>query len=183
MSSTTVHDHVPVFRVVRRGWVDELDTSYSQRPDVDNRWNTPDFPALYCCCSEPVARAIVRDVFRLTGADIADLQEAYRPQLVEIDWNGEVIDVVTLEGVLLAGFSEDYPHGTPHSDTQEKAAQWHAAGGAGVVCRSASLARLGFQAWRGDHAGWSELAIYTQNAKVRPAKRRRRDDLNWLAVR
>jgi RES domain-containing protein len=71
-----VHNHVPLFRVIRRGWADPLDTSYSQRASADNRWNTPDFPALYSSCSERVARAVARDVFRLAAIELADLQGA-----------------------------------------------------------------------------------------------------------
>ena len=73
MSATAVHDHVPVFRVARRDWPDPVDAKFSQLSYVNNRWNTPVFPALYCCCPEVVARAIVRDIFRLTGAGLADL--------------------------------------------------------------------------------------------------------------
>src|SRR5947199_180585 len=124
MSAMVVHDHVPVFRVVRRGWAEALDARFSQRRDVDNRWNTPEFPALYCCCSEAVARAIVRDILRITGADIADLQEPYQPQLVEIGWTGEVADMITGEGIASAGFPADYPAHTEHADTRDTAARW-----------------------------------------------------------
>jgi hypothetical protein len=36
MSVTLVHDHVPIYRVVQRAWVDPLDTEFSQLPRVDN---------------------------------------------------------------------------------------------------------------------------------------------------
>ena len=62
MTATVVHNHVPIFRVVRRGWPDPADAKFSQLSRVDNRWNTPGFPALYCCCSETVARAIMREI-------------------------------------------------------------------------------------------------------------------------
>src|SRR5437667_10107148 len=112
MSTTVAHVHVPIFRVVRRGWADALATSFSQRPGVDNRWNTRDFPALYCCCSEAVVRAIVSGIFRLTAADIDDLNDEYKPQLVEIDWTGVVVDVITAAGIAAAGSAADYPAGT-----------------------------------------------------------------------
>ena len=84
MTITNAHDHLPVCRVVRRGWKDPIDTAFSQRHNVDNRWNTPDFPALYCCCSKTVARAIVKDRFGITGVDITDLQQPWYPQLLSL---------------------------------------------------------------------------------------------------
>lgn len=95
---TVAHKHMPLYRVIRRGWADPLDTSYSQRASADNRWNTPDFPALYSSCSERVARAVARDVFRSAAIELADLQGAMLPELVEIAWAGEVVDVASLEG-------------------------------------------------------------------------------------
>ena len=71
---------------------------FSQLSHVNNRWNTPSFPALYCCCSETVARAIVRDIFRFAGVDLADLQETAQPQLVEIHWASEPIDCTRRAG-------------------------------------------------------------------------------------
>ena len=140
---TVAHNHVFLYRVIRRGWADPLDTSYSQRASADNRWNTPDFPALYCSCSERVARAVARDVFRLAGIELADLQPAMLPQLVEIAWEGGVIDVASPEGVAAAGFPQDYPVGIDKSQTRESARIWHDGGAAGVVARSASLMRMG----------------------------------------
>jgi hypothetical protein len=180
MTATVVHEHVPIFRVVRRGWPDAADTRFSQFSHVNNRWNTPRFPALYCCCSETVARAIVRDIFRFAGVDLADLQETAQPQLVEIHWSGEPIDMVSEAAIAAAGFSRDYPMGSRHSETQRIATKWHEDGAAGVLCRSASLARVGYNDWTGDHALWSELAIYTDNSTIGPSVLKRRDDLSWL---
>lgn len=139
MTATVNHNHLPIYRVVRRGWPDPIDATFSQSPKVDNRWNTVDFPALYCCCSEAVASAIVKDVFRLTGASLTDLLEAAYPQLVEIDWGGEPIDMTAEAIIVSVGFAADYPVGTDHIQTRTLAAQWHAAGASGVLCRSASL--------------------------------------------
>jgi hypothetical protein len=152
----------------------------SQLSHVNNRWNTPSFPALYCCCSEIVARAIVRDIFRYAAVDLADLQETAQPQLVEIQWSGEPIVMVSEAAIAAAGFSLDYPIGSHHTETQGMATKWHRDGAAGVLCRSASLARLGYIDWTGDHARWSELAIYTDNSTMRPSVMKRRDDLTWL---
>ncbi|HZU27245.1 MAG TPA: RES family NAD+ phosphorylase, partial [Bryobacteraceae bacterium] len=140
---TVAHEHTPLYRVVRRQWSDPIDASYSQRDSADNRWNTPDFPALYCCCSETVARAVARDVFRLAAVDIDDLQDAFLPQLCEIIWRGEVVDVASAEGVLAAGLPSEYPIGSDKSETRSLAAVWHAGGFSGIVARSASLMRLG----------------------------------------
>jgi RES domain-containing protein len=181
MNGTLRHDHVPIYRVVRRSWVNPIDTSFSQRPGTNNRWNTTDFPALYCCCSEAVARSIVRDIFRITGSSLADLLETAYPQLVEIQWEGEPVDMTGESAILLAGFSPKYPNGVDHSQTQSVAISWHSARASGVLCRSASMAHLGFTGWSGDHAAWSELAIYTENCPTGPIVLNRRDDLDWLS--
>lgn len=177
---TVAHKHVPLCRVIRRGWADPLDTSYSQRASADNRWNTPDFPALYCGCSERVARAVARDIFRLAGIGLEDLQDAMLPQLVEIAWAGEVVDVASPEGVAAAGFPLDYPVGINKTQTRAAAKIWHGAGAAGVVGRSASLMRLGLRSWDGEHEAWSETAVFVNNSPHHPMVQRRRPDLDWL---
>jgi RES domain-containing protein len=154
----------------------------SQLATADNRWNTPEFPALYCCCSPVVARAIVRDRLRSSGVDLEDLHEEARPQLVEIHWTGRVTDMATEIGIREEGFPRDYPSNIEHSQTQAVATDWHRQGAEGVVCRSASLARLGFREWTGNHQWWSELVIFTQNSVVRPSLLKRRSDLDWLAL-
>lgn len=171
------HRHVPVYRVVRRSWADPLDTSFSQQK-TDNRWNTPDFPALYCCCSEPVARAVTLDVFRMAGVELSDLRAHAQPQLVEVDWHGRVVDMSSPEGIAAAGFPAGYPVGVDKRATREAAAAWHQAALEGVVCRSASLARQGFRTWHGRHEQWSEVAIFDDDATLM----RRRDDLDWLSL-
>lgn len=50
----------------------------------------------------------------------------------------------------------------------------------GVVCRRASLARLGVESGPGPHEAWSELAVYPERAKRPPDLLRRRSDLDWL---
>ena len=161
------HTHEPVLRVVRASWPDPLDVSFSQS-NSENRWNTTDFPALYCCCSEPVAIAVAEDIFRLAGVDISDLQPAYRPQKVEISWSGNVVDVISGEGIQAIGFPSDYPKGVDKSQTRALAAEWFRSENEGVVCRSASLMRKGLMNWNGKHEQWSELAIYSSKSKVAP---------------
>jgi RES domain-containing protein len=178
---TVAHNHVPLYRVIRRAWVDPLDTSYSQRASADNRWNSPDFPALYCSCSERVARAVTRDVFRLAGIELADLQDAMLPQLVEVAWEGEVIDVASPEGVAAAGLPPDYPDGIDKTQTRAAAKIWHGSGAAGIVGRSASLIRLGLRSWDGDHQAWSETTVFVNNSSLRPIVQRRRVDLDWFS--
>jgi len=174
------HQHEPVYRVVRAAWADPLDTSFSrQRPD--NRWNPPgEFGALYVCCSEPVARAVTLDILGFAGLVLDDLLPAVRPQLVEIGWSGPVVDVASAEGVAAAGFPASYPRGIAYGDTQPAAAVWHRAGREGVVCRSASLLRMGVREWSGPHERWSELAIFVANAARKPSLLRRRADLEWF---
>lgn len=173
------HDHVPLHRVVRADWSDPLDASFSQR-SPDRRWNTGNFPALYCCCSAGVARAVTLDLFRVAGVELEDLQPGARPQLAEIDWRGEVVDMLSEDGLNAAGFPQDYPSTADRAATRSAGERWHAAGAEGVCGRSASLARRGFSAWHGDHRRYGELAIYVRNAASEPHLRRRRTDARWL---
>jgi hypothetical protein len=128
----------------------------------------PDFPALYSCCSKRIARAIVKDRFGIAGVELTDLQDTAYPQLVEVHWVGRSVDMITEGPIVTAGFSNGYPQGATHVETRRAAVQWHAEGQTGVVCRSASIAQFGSSKWIGDHADWSELAIYTQNSPLRP---------------
>lgn len=169
----------PLFRVVRAGWPDPLDASFSQMAP-ENRWNSADFPALYCCSSESVARAIALDVLRFAGIDLEDLQPAWRPRLVEIAWTGEAVDVASAKGVSAAGFPPDYPAHVSKEITRRAAAAWHRRGDEGVLCRSASLWRLGFSGWNGPPSNWSEIALFVRNCRVSPALAGSRDDYDWL---
>jgi len=181
MTGVIEHEHAPVYRVVRAGWSDPLDASYSQRRP-ENRWNTAEFPALYCCCSERVARAVTLDVLRLAGIEAGDLRPAWRPQLVEIAWRGAVADMITPEGIRGAGFPAGYPASVSKGATRKAAAKWHAAGINGVVCRSASVFRQGMREWAGTHERWGELAIFARKAAVAPVLMRRREDGDWLRL-
>lgn len=173
------HTHLPVYRVIRRGWTDPLDSSFS-RSQSDNRWNTADFPALYCCCSEPVARAVTLDIFRFAGIELTDLHPQARPQLAEIRWQGRVANMASPEGIQAAGFPANYPAEVSKRQTREYAAAWYQAEMEGVVCRSASLFRQGLRHWVEPHQRWSELAIFPQPSATLPSLIRRRDDLDWL---
>lgn len=174
------HAHQPIYRVIRTSWGDSLDTSFSTTGE-NRRWNTPEFPALYCCCSEAVARAVALDLFRLNSVQVDDLQPGYRPQLAEINWSGErLADVASQDGVEAAGFPPGYPGGIDKAQTREAAKKWHASQIEGVVCRSASLWRTGFAQWEGDHEKWGEVAIFVENAKTIPKLKHRRTALDWL---
>lgn len=180
MTATVLHFHVPLFRVGPRSWTDPIDASFSQRR-ADNRWNTPAFPALYCCCSERVARAVVEDRWRRLAIELTDLTSDAQPQLAEIDWAGTVVDMVSAEGILANGFPRTYPAGVEVADCQRAATVWHEAGHDGVVCRSAALHRLSREArWEGDHPAWGEVAVFLQEANEKPTLRRLREDLDWL---
>ena len=173
------HTHEPLYRVVRAQWPDPLDSSYSQQRS-DNRWNTPAFGALYTCCSEQAARAVALDVLRLHSVMIEDLHPTVRPELAEIAWQGEVVDVASDEGMVGAGVPAIYPEGVSRMETQRAASAWHEEGHEGLVCRSASLARLGFSGWQGSHEPWGEVAIFVRNAHQPPRLNRRRADDRWL---
>ena len=169
----------PLYRVVRAGWADPLDASFSRKAP-DRRWNTAEFAALYCCGSVEVARAITRDLLGISGLEVDDLQPAYRPRLVELAWTGEVVDIATAEGVAAAGFPPEYPDGVGKDATRRAATAWHRQGREGVVCRSASLWRLGLRSWAGSHLAWSELALFVERCRSRPVELGRRDDRGWL---
>jgi hypothetical protein len=175
------HRDRPLYRVVRAGWPDPLDASFSQKAG-DRRWNTVGFPALYCCCSVLVARGIARDLLKLAAIEVEDLQPAFRPRLVEVAWRGAVVDVSTAAGVAAAGLPPGYPAGVTKELTRSLASQWHAAGDEGVACRSASLWRLGFSDWTGPCFRWSELAIFVESCGVRPTWTGHRDDPGWLTA-
>ncbi|HLJ58144.1 MAG TPA: RES family NAD+ phosphorylase [bacterium] len=172
------HTH-NVYRVLARRHTMSEDASYSQTRR-DNRWNTPDFPALYACCSLAVARSVANDLFSRSGVVLEDLQPDALPVLHELGWRGELVDAATPAGLATAGLPSAYPTGVTKADTQRAASTWHAAAFEGVVCRSASLARLGFAQWTQPHEPWGEVAIFTRNAK-RPVRRERTwIDLAWL---
>lgn len=168
-----------LFRVVRQGWANPLDTSFSRRTP-NRRWNDSAMEALYCCGSERVARAVAFDIFRLAGVVSADLQEEYRPQLVEIRWTGDLIDIYSAQGLAEAGFSGRYPQGISKDQTRAAAAVWHSGGSQGVLCRSASLARIGQTEWPEPAAERGEVALWPSNSAKKPRLIRRRRDDGWL---
>ncbi len=176
-----VHRHIPLYRVIRQGWADPLDASFSQQRD-ENRWNTHEFPALYCCCSLRVAAAVADDHFRRASLTLEDLQPAFRPALAEVTWTGKVVDVVSAYGVSAAGFDPEFPAKATTAQTQQAATRWHAADAEGLVCRSASLWRKGFRQWTGTHQPWGEVAVFTTNARRAPQLAARHTDLTWLRL-
>ncbi len=169
-----------LFRVVRRGWADPLNTSFS-RGAGNHRWNDAGFEALYCCGSERVARAVTLDVLRFAGVVAADLREDYRPQLIEIRWAGSLIDLYSAPGLAAAGFPEQYPEGMSKEQTRLAASGWHAAGEQGICCRSASLSRMGQRQWPEPAASGCEVALWAANWKTPPKLIRRRRDEDWLS--
>jgi hypothetical protein len=176
---TLQHAHVPVFRVVKAGWQNPLDTTHGKLRG--GRWNPKNtFGVLHTACSERVARAITLDLFRFAAVELDDLMPAVRPALAEISWQGTTIDVVTDAGVSGAGFIAAYPDGVGHQITQPVGVNWHQDGREAVVCRSASLSRLGFRTWSGSHEPWGELAIFVENVDAAPFLLQMRSNLDWL---
>lgn len=135
---------------------------------------------LYTCCSVAVARAVAVEALERAGLLLADLAPEYRPSLIELAWRGEVVDLISPGGIEAAGLPAGYPHQIRHGTTQPLGRAWHAEGLAGVVCRSASLARTGLLRWQGAHERFGEVAIFVANATARPALLRRRADPSWL---
>jgi len=111
---------------------------------------------------------------------LEDLQPSRMPELIEIAWAGEAVDIAYPDGIADAGFAPTYPAGVEQAETQIKGVQWHDQRAKGVVCRSASRMRRGFQEWSGEHEPWAELAIFVENARQMPRLIRRRPDLDWL---
>jgi hypothetical protein len=171
MSRFIEHLHEPVYRVVRADRADPLEAGFTE------------FPALYCCCSPGVARAVAIDILRLAGVELSDLARDARPELVEINWSGGVADMASAKGIDSAGFPAGFPEDASSGETRRAAAEWRAMGAEGVVARSASLARMGMREWAGGHQRWSELAIFADSCRRRPALDRRRGDLEWLSAR
>ena len=176
---TIIHDHVPIYRVARAEWNDPLDISFSGKQS--NRWNAPDsHHVLYTSCSVAVARAIVQDIFKLASLDLEDLSHGVRPTLAGIEWTGRPVDMASAAGLEACGFSTSYPDGVEHHQTQPFARAWFEQGVEGVLCRSASMFRVGHRDWMAPHEPWSELAIFVDNSAVQPVLRSRRYDLDWL---
>jgi len=173
------HDHVPLFRVARRGWTDPLDTTFAQQQS--NRWNfVGGLAVLYTCCSVEVARAVVTDIFSFSALTLNDLRPEMRPVLVEVFWRGAAIDLASVEGLVEAGFPLNYPEGVEYSVTQPFAEAWSKLGAEAILCRSASVWRQGHRGWMGSHEPWSELAILTGTAKNSPRTGPIRETEEWL---
>lgn len=172
------HDHLPLLRVVQRGWAAPLDASHSHREG--GRWNAPGaFAVLYASCSEAVARAITYERLDRAGVVLADLQPASLPQLVEIAWKGSLVDVFSKRGVAACGLSADYPEGTGYDRTRPLGAALAASGHPGLLCRSATLSRAGVRTWPADHRPWGEVALFVASARL-PRLLRRRRDFAWM---
>jgi len=177
----TAHTHIPLLRVVPRRYIDDAGNAAPSQERADNRWNTPAFPALYCCCSLPVAAAVARLKIRRTGLTLDQISPDRLPALREILWDGQVVDMASPDGIRQAGFPNDYPApATTIDQTQAAAARWHAAGREGLVCRSHALYEAASErGWHEPHEPWGEVAIFVRNTKA-PASRRAVRNLSWL---
>jgi len=166
MNKLINHNHIPIYRVVPASTNDVLNTDYSLKKN--NRWNTEKFPALYACCSEKVAKAVIQDIYLKGGFNVDDLIPDRKPRIIKFDWKGKVVDMITETGLSKAKFNKNYPKGVDYTQTQQSAAKWHRAKIEGVVCRSMSLYRLGLKKWAGEHKFWGEIVIFVRNVKNKP---------------
>jgi hypothetical protein len=98
---------------------------------------------------------------------------------MEVLWSGNVVDVASEQGMIEAGLPPAYPDGVTKDRTRQLAAEWRGAGYEGVLCRSASLARLGFRAWEDPHQPWGEIAIFTEKAYGQPQPGQPLIDFDW----
>lgn len=169
--------------MLRRLHLDHAADASSSQTVSDNRWNTPEFPALYCCCSVTVAQAVARTSRSWVGLELSDLTPEMLPALREITWSGAVVDVASPEGVREAGFPADYPANVPIPKTQAAAIGWHVERREGVVCRSNALWLLGESLWAGPHESWGEVAVFVRNTATPPAAGPQYVDLSWLEGR
>jgi hypothetical protein len=116
----------------------------------------------------------------MAGVVLEDLKSEYLPQLVELSWAGRVADVASARGLAAAGLPPEYPERVGKEQTRSLATACHEAVAEGIMCRSASLARMGFSAWTGPHERWGEVAIFTGDSRRAPALVRRGEDLDWF---
>lgn len=176
---TVAHGHSPIYRVARSEWANPLDATFASRQS--HRWNSAGSHAvLYTSSSIAVARAIVVDIFKIAALELEDLAPGVRPVLIELEWSGEPVDMASVEGLVECGFTHSYPDQIEHRHTQPFGMAWFALGAEGVLCRSASMFRIGHRGWIGAHEGWSELAIFVDNVSIQPVAINRREDFGWL---
>lgn len=134
---------------------------------------------LYTACSSTVALGLARDRFATGLIDPEDLMPGDQPELAEIQWSGVVVDVASTAGVAAAGFVPSYSSGVDHAIAQQTGLSWHGARHEGVLCRSASLARLGMTAWSGPCTAYAETATFTEVCTVNPEQVNRRRFADW----
>ncbi|HEY1654749.1 MAG TPA: RES domain-containing protein [Candidatus Tumulicola sp.] len=141
------------FRVFKPGWGDPLDPAYSK--SSGGRWNAPGaFGAIYLCATLEVAAANARARHAGRAIRLFDLLPSRRPSLLEVRIpDGEMLDVVSEEGVRAAGLPRGYPYGVPHERCQSVGRRAYALSELrGIACRSAAEATPG--AWAGEELAW-----------------------------
>ena len=161
------------WRLIKPGWSDPNDTSYSKRPNVDNRWNpVGDFGALYLCASITVAAANARWKHNRRAIKLFDLAPSKRYSLVQYDVPVvRVLDAASSEGIRALGFEENFPFGVPHTPCREIAVQANGEGLRGVAARSAA------EVTATSHCG-EELALFDTHKLPEP-QRKRREFADW----
>jgi hypothetical protein len=108
------HNHPRLFRVLPALFsvVKCLDASFSLVGS--KRWNTPQFAALYLCCGTEALRAIAREFYNEGRFELDDLAEERRPVVVELFWEGPVVDVFTGSAIQpLVAIPDSYPYINP----------------------------------------------------------------------
>jgi hypothetical protein len=93
------------------------------------------------------------------------------------------VDLVTPQGIVANSFPDTYPADLDIHFCQRVASLWHAKGLDGLVCRSASLWRLGMRKWQGDHRAWGEIVIFVKNSRRKPKRKGWRKDQGWLILK
>lgn len=163
-----------LLRVADPDWADPLDPRYAELRG--GRWNPPgSFGVLYLCASVEVARAVVDQHFAGLPYGPEDLDPDTAPLLVEVELPAAAyVDAVSAAALASLHLPASYPDdGTgrlvAHRDCQGIGARLHAAGEAGVSCRSA--ARL--------PSPGEELAVFDRPNRARPRLRGRRGFESW----
>lgn len=162
-------------RVCKPEWSDCSDTRHSLR---GGRWNPPgSFEVLYLNRTERTAALQALANFRGEAHSLLDLRPERRPELQGFEVaEGEFVDAVGSEGLVEIGLPADYPAGHEGGSAwpvcQGIGSAAHAAGAAGIACRSACAGA--------DPARDEELALFVTERRPPATPLRRRAFAEWF---